>query len=245
MEVLEHERQVTVGELAGRFQVAEMTIRRDLRELDRRGVVERTHGGALLARVHRPAGEPPILERMNDQPEAKRRIGQAAADLVRPGETIFIGSGTTALEVAAALADRDRLTVITNALTVVNALAASPEIQVVVIGGFLRRDELSFIGHMAEASLENLRADRVIIGIRGIDPEHGLTSDHLQELKTDQAILGISDDVTLVADATKFGRIATSRTAPVDALRRIVTVRESPAPIVGDLRARGIDVVQV
>jgi DeoR family transcriptional regulator of aga operon/DeoR family fructose operon transcriptional repressor len=81
--------------------------------------------------------------------------------------------------------------------------------------------------------------------MRGIDPEHGLTSDHLQELKTDQAILGSSDTVIIVADGTKFGRVATSRTAPVKAASRIVTVREAPAEILEAIRAQGVDVWQV
>jgi DeoR/GlpR family transcriptional regulator of sugar metabolism len=235
---------VTVGNLAGRFDVTAMTIRRDLGELSRRGVVERKHGGAVLV-DRRNRLEPPILLRMDDQADAKRRIGEAVASIIQPGETVFIGSGTTTLAVAQALAGRERLTVITNALTVVNALASSPDITVVVVGGFLRREELSFIGHIAEATIEGLRPDKVIIGIRGIHPEYGLTSDHLQELKTDQAILAISPEVILVADGTKFGAIATSRTAPVTAARRIVTVREAPAEIVAALRSLGLDIWQV
>jgi DeoR/GlpR family transcriptional regulator of sugar metabolism len=244
LDILKQEQQVTVGDLAGRFHVAQMTIRRDLRELGFRGVIERTHGGAiLLSRGNH--GEPPMVQRLDEQADAKRRIGQAVASTIQPGETVFIGSGTTASAVAQALVGRDRLTVLTNALTVINALASSPEINVVVVGGFLRRDELSFIGHIAETSMESLRVDKVIIGMRGIDPEHGLTSDHLQELKTDQAILGSSDTVIIVADGTKFGRVATSRTAPVTAASRIVTVREAPAEILEAIRAQGVDVWQV
>jgi DeoR/GlpR family transcriptional regulator of sugar metabolism len=244
VEILEQEQQVTVCDLADRLRVAQMTIRRDLRELGSRGIVERTHGGAIApGRLKR--GEPPMLQRMNDQAEAKQRIGQAVASIIQKGETVFIGSGTTAGAVAKALVGRDRLTVVTNALTVINTLATSPEVTVVVVGGFLRRDEFSFIGHIAESSMESLRVDKVIIGMRGIDPEHGLTSDHLQELKTDQAILGISDSVIIVADATKFGRLATSRTAPVTAATRIVTVREAPAEIVEAIRAQGVEIWQV
>jgi DeoR family transcriptional regulator of aga operon/DeoR family fructose operon transcriptional repressor len=243
--ILEQENLITVTELAERLEVAEMTIRRDLSELSRRGDVERTHGGAILSDRRGNRLEPPMLQRMDDQAEAKYRIGQAVASLVQPGETIFLGSGTTTLAVAQALAGRDRLTVITNALTVINALASSPGITVVVVGGFLRRDELSFIGYIGEATIESLRPDKVIIGIRGIHPRHGLTSDHLQELKTDQAILTISGDVILAADASKFGRIAASRTAPVTALHRIVTDVDAPTEMVEAIRAQGVEVWQV
>jgi DeoR/GlpR family transcriptional regulator of sugar metabolism len=245
VDILQRERQATVVGLAGRLNVAEMTIRRDLRELGRRGLVERTHGGAVLPLRPRNLGEPPMLQRMGEQAEAKDRIGRAVADMIQPNETVFIGSGTTALAVARALAGRDRLTVVTNALTVMNSLVASPGITVVAVGGFLRRPELSLIGHFAEAAMRDMRVDRVIIGMRGIHPEHGLTSDHMQELMTDRAILAIGEQTILVADHTKFGRIAASRTAPVTAAHLIVTDSQAPADIVATLQAMGVRVIQV
>ncbi len=126
-----------------------------------------------------------------------------------------------------------------------NVLAGLSEIDTVVVGGFLRRSELSFIGHIAEATLQDLRVDKVIIGMRGIDPVHGLTSEHLEELKTDQAIIRMSDTVIVVADHTKFGRVATGRTAPITAASLIVTDTETPPEIIRAIRALGVEVVQV
>jgi DeoR/GlpR family transcriptional regulator of sugar metabolism len=245
LEILGAERQAKVGDLADRLGVAEMTIRRDLDHLHGRGMVERTHGGAVIAEGRSALLEPPMLQRIDDQAETKARIAGAVAASVNEGETLFLGSGTTTLAVARALAGRRKLTVITNALTVINALASSPEITVIVIGGFLRRDELSFIGHLAEDAIRGLRVGKVILGIRGIDPQYGLTSDHLQELKTDQAILSISDTIIIVADATKFGRVATSQTAPVTAASWIVTGSDAPAETVDALRALGVRVTLV
>lgn len=245
VEILEDKRQVTVAELAGRFGVAEMTIRRDLRELSSRGMLERTHGGAIVPDRRRGLGEPPMLQRMDEQADAKRRIGEAVAEAILPGETVFIGSGTTALAVAQALAGRDPLTVVTNALTIINALVSSPGITVVAVGGFLRRSELSLIGHFAEAAMQDMRVDKVIMGIRGIHPEHGLTSDHMQELMTDRSILGTSEHVMIVADHTKFGYVAASRTAPVTAAHLIVTDTEAPVEMVAALSAMGVRVIQV
>jgi DeoR/GlpR family transcriptional regulator of sugar metabolism len=245
VEILEEDQQVTVSSLAGRFGVAEMTIRRDLRTLSSRGLVERTHGGAIVPERRRSLGEPPVLQRVDDQAAAKERIGEAVARMILPGETVFIGSGTTALAVAQSLTGRERLTVVTNALTVINALVASPGITVVVVGGFLRRSELSLIGHFAEAAMSDMRVDKIIMGIRGIHPEHGLTSDHMQELVTDRSILGISDRVIVVADHTKFGHVAASRTADVTAAHLIVTDTQAPAEVVAALSAMGVGVIQV
>ncbi len=242
--LIEEEGQVSVADLARRLGVAEMTIRRDLKELGKRGVLQRVRGGALLPERPRLRPEPPVLERMGEETEAKQRIAQAAAGLIAEGETVFLGSGTTALAVAQALRERHNITVVTNALTVINALADS-DLTVVVAGGFFRRSELSFIGHITEASIRDLRVDKVIMGMRGIDPFYGLTSDHLQELQTDQAIMRISETVIIVADHSKFGRVATSRVAPITAATLIITDREAPPEIVAAIREMGVDVMLV
>ena len=239
-QLVEADGSVTVVDLASQFQVSDMTIRRDLQDLEVRGLVRRIHGGAITPDRPRSPIEPPMLRRINGQALAKRRIAQAAASMVQAGETIFIGSGTTTLAVAEALRNHGSLTVVTNALTVANTLAVVREITVVVVGGFLRRSELSLIGHFAEAMLRDLRIDKVIIGMRGIDPDHGLTSDHLQELMTDRAIISISDTVIVVADHTKFGRVAASPTAPVTAATVVITDTHAPPEIVAAIRTQGV-----
>jgi DeoR/GlpR family transcriptional regulator of sugar metabolism len=236
----------TIADLAQRFFVTEMTIRRDLEELDRQGHVQRIHGGAMASgRRGVSLGEPPVLERVPQQKAAKGRIAQAVAGLIGAGETIFLGSGTTTLAVAEALADRGNLTVVTNALTVATALTASPAITVIVIGGYLRHSESSLVGHFAEATLQDLRLDRVIVGMRGVDPHHGLTSDNPEEQATDRVILKSSDTVIVVADHTKFGQVAAIRTAPVTAATTIVTDDAAPAEVVAGIEALGVRVIRV
>lgn len=244
-QIVEAQGQATVAELARQFGVTEMTIRRDLGELSVRGLIERIHGGGLVPERRAGLAEPPVLERIREQAEAKSRIARAVAAMIEADEKVFLGSGTTTLAVAEALKHRSGLTVVTNALTVANALVPCPEITVIVIGGFLRRSELSLIGHFAETAMHDLRVGKVIMGIRGIHPEHGLTSDHLQELMTDRAIMRMSDKVIVVADHTKFGHIAASRTAPLAAATMVVTDTQAPAHIVAAIRAAGVEVIQV
>jgi DeoR/GlpR family transcriptional regulator of sugar metabolism len=245
-ELVQADGRATVAGLSRQLGVSQMTIRRDLEELDAHGFVRRTHGGALLPERSRDLLEPPVLERIHENSEAKRALGRAAADLIVEGEAVFLGSGTTTLAVAAELAARPkRLTVITNALTIANALASVAEITLVVVGGFLRRSELSLVGHLAEAAVGDIRVDRVIMGMRGIHPKQGLTSDYIQELKTDQAILAMGGSVVIVADHTKFGHIATSRTAPIEAASLIITDAQAPGAVVEAIRARGVEVILV
>src|SRR2546429_5822516 len=172
--IIKERQHVSVSELSAYFGVSEPTIRRDLQKLEIAGRVRRAHGGAIA--VEQIVPEPPILQRLGEYAEEKCRIGEAAAELVRDGETIFIGSGTTALELARHLAGKRALTVITNALSIANQLASNPDITLILTGGVLRHSELSMIGHIVEQTLKELRADKVFISMRAVSVEEGLTN---------------------------------------------------------------------
>nr|MBC7245609.1 DeoR/GlpR transcriptional regulator [Chloroflexota bacterium] len=233
--------RATVAELSERFGVSAATVRRDLDALEDEGLILRAHGGAFVA--ERALPEPPIIQRMKENEEAKRRIGRAAAELIQDGETIFLGSGTTTFEVARNLAGKKNLTVITNALNIINLLTDQPDVTVIVTGGLLRHSELSIIGHIAEQTLKELRANKVIMGMRAISIEDGLTSDYLPEIMTDRAIIRSAPEVILVADHSKLGKVSTVLVAPVTAVHKIVTDSAAPANVVAELRALGIEVI--
>src|SRR5262249_47037443 len=151
VQYIEKNQRISVEQVCEEFAISVATARRDLEALAEQGKIQRVHGGAIATRQAPP--EQPALERVNDQLEDKQRIGKVAAQLVKNGETIFLGSGTTVQEVAHHLRDRQELTVITNSLLVVNTLAGSPNISVIMLGGILRRSELSLIGHLTEQAL--------------------------------------------------------------------------------------------
>jgi DeoR family transcriptional regulator of aga operon len=241
--LIEDNGRATVAELSVLFGVSEATIRRDLEEMDERGWVRREHGGAL--RADRATAEPPILQRVAEQESEKRRIGYAAAQLVQNGETIFIGSGSTTLEVARNLGSMENLTVITNALNIANELVNCSGITLIVTGGLLRPSELSLVGHITEQALRELRADRVFIGMRAVSIQDGLTSDYLPEIMTDRAIIETAHEVILVADHTKFGRVSTSHVAPVTAVDVIITDDEVPATMLREFEGLGIRTIVV
>lgn len=238
---IEENKKASVPELSKLFGVSESTIRRDLEELDGQGEIQRAHGGAVS--VERSAPEPPVVHRMVENEEEKRRIGQAAARLVQDGEVIFLGSGTTTLEVARNLGDKKNLTVITNALNVANQLAGKQNITVIVIGGLLRHSELSLVGHITEQALKELRADKVIMGMRAVSVQEGLTNDYLPETMTDRAIINFAPEVIVVADHSKFGKVSTALVAPITSVVKIITdVRTSPE-LISEIRQLGIDVI--
>lgn len=233
--------RATVSQLCLQFKVSEATIRRDLDELAASGSLLRTHGGA--ARPETVTPEPPVLQRIQEQAEAKHRIGRAAAGLIADGETVFISSGSTALAVATHLQHRYNLTVISNSLPVINLLADCPGLTVIVIGGLLRQSEQSMIGHLAELAVAELRADKVIFGIGAIDLQRGLTNDYLPETMTDRAIMQLSARVILVADHTKFGRIAPALVAPLSVVDTVVTDSGLDPKTMEMLTAAGIHLI--
>jgi DeoR family transcriptional regulator, aga operon transcriptional repressor len=238
---IEGRQRVSVAAIREQFRVSEATARRDLEALEAHGAIRRVHGGALA--VRRAPPELPALAREPEQAEEKRRIGMAAAALVGDGETVFISSGTTTLEVARGLRERSGLTVITNSLMVLNAFAAADGVNLVGLGGMLRRSEMSMIGHITELALAELRADKVIIGIRAIDIEQGLTNDYLPETMTDRAILRIGRSVIVVADHTKLGRVSAALVAPIEAMHTLVTDAAAPPEFCETLEARGVRVL--
>ncbi|MDP2964496.1 MAG: DeoR/GlpR family DNA-binding transcription regulator [Pelolinea sp.] len=233
---------VMVADLAKKFNVSCMTIRRDLKEIEVVEVLKRTYGGAILSIKDKNHSEPPTLDRMDLMRKEKNRIAHAAAELVHEKEMIFLGSGTTTLYVAQALQERDDITVVSNALTILNYLATNGKMNLIGVGGFLRRKEFSMIGHFADKVISDLRMDKVIMGMRGVHPRFGLTSDHPQELLTDRTIMGISDTVIIVADHTKIGHVATSRTAPVEKASLLITSVEAPIEIVNAIISLGVRV---
>lgn len=245
IDLLEHKGRVSVKDLAKQFNVSLMTIRRDLRVLELSGALKTCYGGAYsptnvpLENINR------IYDRMKSQTQEKQDIAQAIARMIGIGEMVFLGSGTTTTYVAKALAFRSDITVVTNALTVMEELATNASMTVIAIGGFMRRNEYSFYGHFSETILKDLIVDKVIMGMRGIDPKHGLTSDFPMEMNTDRMIMNTGRNVIIAVDHTKIGYVATSVVAPISTADIIVTDRKAKPEIIAQIRQQGVKVTIV
>jgi DeoR/GlpR family transcriptional regulator of sugar metabolism len=212
--------EVTVVELNEELLVSESTIRRDLDQLSQTGRLRRSHGGAVrVVNDH----EPPLVMRELERLPEKERIGRAAAKLVRAGDRVFLGSGTTVEAMAGLLADVGRLTVVTNSLPVINRLADNLAIDLIVIGGEFRHTERSMISQVAERMIAEFRVDTVYMGVPAIDLAHGLTADSVAEVSTDRAIMAIARRRVILADHSKFNRIGTVSLAPLGAVDMIIT----------------------
>ena len=234
---------VTVNELNSLLNVSEATIRRDLDELAEIGWVRRAHGGAV--KVARAVKEPPVLLRKQELEKEKQGIGALAAEMVQPGQTIFLGSGTTVSKMTQHLCQVPDLTVITNTLNIANDLVGCGNIELIVIGGMFRQSELSMVGHITEQAICEFRADLVFMGMRGIDPKHGFTNDYLPEAMTDRAILQMAPHIVVLADHTKLGRVSTVFLAPVTAAHTLITDAAAAPEMVQELTEFGLEVLLV
>lgn len=241
LERILNKKSVRVNELSDILDVSIATIRRDLSQMERKGLLQRVHGGAIYVE---DAEEPPILNRKHQQPEAKRRIGFAAAELVNDNETIIITSGTTTEAMVPFLTGKNGLTVITNTINIASLLARYPHISVIVLGGSLRHSEYSMHGHITDQALQDLHADKLFHGIFGLDPEFGLTGADMQEVQTDRKIISAAQQLIILADHTKFGVIGQIRLVPTEKVHMVITDDETPEHFILALRDKGIQVIR-
>lgn len=234
---------VRIRELSEVLQVSDSTIRRDLEHLESQGLLKRIYGGAVL--IEGPAGAeaaergpPPALS-----PQANR-IGAAASALVAEGETIYLGGGSLALAVAHELAARTGVTVITNALDVAAHLAYHSSLSVILTGGQLERGEGALVGHVAELALNELRADRALLGVAGITVPDGITGESLATAQFTRTLIERMPEVIVMAEAHQWGHVGPAFLAPLEAIDRIVTSQHAPPAMIWDLSQLGIQIIE-
>ncbi len=242
LEDLSDGESVGVADLCRRLGVSAATIRRDLELLEGQRLLVRTHGGAVAQGV---LYELPLRYKGARHQEEKRRIARAAVDRVADGSAIGLTGGTTTTEVARALVDRQRLTVVTNALNIASELAVRPNLKLVVTGGLARSESYELVGPLAEASLAGLNLDIVFIGVDGIAPVPGLTTHHEVEAHTNLALIDRAQRVVVVADGSKIGKVAFARICEIDRIHELITDEAADPAVLATLAEAGVQVTTV
>jgi len=221
-----HERGfIENSELARTFNVTLATVRRDLKALNEQGLVRLDFGGVSAASQSETFVEPLYETKVFVNHEAKKAIGMAAAALVQDGDSIILDSGTTNTAIAQSLrsAHLKNLTVITCDLMSAKELCNEQDMNVIVLGGLLRKSYYSTVGPYTEYILRNMHAQKYFLGIDGCDQEHGITNIVLEEVPIKQLQLEISDEVILVADSSKFGKVAPHRVCTWNSIHKVIT----------------------
>ena len=239
LRILRTDGPATVEVLAERLSTSQATIRRDLVQLHEDGLLRRVHGGAV------PLDDRDDLFLDVDTVRAgeKDAIAARCAELIKDGETIMIDIGTTAYRVARQLHGRS-LTIITNSLAVVEELQDEPGIQVMVLGGMLRREYRSLVGFMTEDNIRQIHADRLILGTSGVRPEGHVMDTTVIEVPVKRAMLTVSDQVVLVADVGKFPGTGMAKVCAPAELDIVVTNAPADPVTAAALREAGVQVIE-
>ena len=245
IELIAESGQVTILDICSLFSVSEMTARRDLNELDRRGLLRRVHGGAIanLGRSY----EPSFQTRSVKNQSAKTAIGLKAAELIYDGDSIALDVGTTTLEIVPGLRGKHNLTIVTSCLPiatqVVDQVSLEIDARLILTGGIVRPRELSMIGHIPEMVYQDLHVDKAFIGIGGISLEDGLTEYNMEDTQIKRKLIRTAREKIIVADGAKFGVTTLASVGPLTAADKIVTDRSAPPQMVEDIRRLGVEVI--
>lgn len=241
MRILRSDGPATVEALAERLNISTATIRRDLVQLDEQGLLRRVYGGAMPVDDHR---DDPFVDVAAMRAEEKDRIAQRCAELVKDGETILLDIGTTAHRVARQLRGRS-LTVVTSSLAVLEELVDEEGIQLVMLGGMVRRDYRSLVGFLTEDNLRQVKADRLFLGTSGVRHGGDVMDTTVVEVPVKRAMIAASDQVILVADVGKFPGTGLARVCGPQELDVVVTNASSDPATLSTLREAGVEVIEV
>ena len=235
----------SVSELKDLFGVSEVTVRADLAALADRGLIVRTHGGAVLPEPAMKPLEPTFAARELSNVELKWRIGEAAAALIQNGQSVVLDASTTALQIARVLRRRESLhdvTVITNGVHTALELLDLPGISTILTGGQLRAPAVSLTGSLASDLLARVHASLGFFGARGLTLSQGLTDINLQEVEMKAAMAAVCERVVAVVDHTKLGQLGLATFVSRQQLALVITDTDADPTIVAELQRAGIQV---
>lgn len=241
-EILSQRKRILVKEVSEAFNTSEVTIRKDLEALEKRGILSRVHGGAIVKEQSVP--DLALTEKERIHPREKQRIAEAAARMIEPGDVIILDSGSTTTQIARLIKFKKGIKVITNAVNIASELAASGN-EVILTGGFLRENSFSLVGPIAEDALRHMSADKFFLGVDGIHFDYGLTTPNLMEGRVNQFMLRIAHEVILVADSSKFGKRSMSVIARVQDVHKIITDKNIREEDLAKLTKLGVEALLV
>lgn len=240
---LKKEGSVSVVDLCEELNVSSVTIRKDLKLLEDKHLLFRTHGGGTLSNPY--TADRPVNEKAKMHSSEKLSIGETATQLVEPNDCILIASGTTVLSFAKALEPKGNLTVITAALNVALELIHKPEIEVIQLGGLLRKSSSSVTGTYAEKILDDFSCSKLFLGVDGIDVDFGLTTTNMMEAQLNKKMIAASQKTIVLADSSKFGKRGFGRICGLEDIEQVITDANISEHTVERLKGMGIEVTVV
>ena len=237
---LKEKGRVFVQDLSQDLSVSEVTIRKDLRLLEDKNLLFRTHGGANLSNPY--TSDRPVSEKAKVQAKEKEAIAKEAVKLIGENDSIILASGTTVSALAREINSKNRLNIITSSLDVSLTLSDQENIDITQLGGQLRPTSNSVVGPYAEHFLTNITCGILFLGVDGIDLEYGLTTTNLMEASLNKKFIDISQYTVVLADHTKFGKRGFGRICTIDFVQHIITDSQTPESLIESLEKKGVRV---
>lgn len=238
---LKSKKSATVAELAKKFFIGEATIRRDLEKLEKKGMLKRTYGGAVL--LEGLDSEIPLSIREIEQKDAKDAIGHMAAQLVEDGDIIIMDSSSTVLKMVSHLKVKSKLTVITNGAKTAVDLGELLHIKVYSTGGMLRENSLSYIGELARRCMDSFFVDTLFFSCRAISMDKGLSDISEEEAELRRLMIKSCKKVVLLCDNSKFGSVSFSKICDFDKISCVITDKKPSCQWLEFFRAKGVQIM--
>jgi len=205
----------------------------------------RAYGGALVCDTGAPAVESTIEDKNSLNTSLKRSIARVAAELIQPGDRVILDSGTTTYEIARMLCNHKDVVVMTNGMNVANALLEAEGVELLMTGGHLRRQSLSFYGDQADQSLQNYHFDTLFLGVDAIDLERGVSTHNEDEARLNRRMCEVAERVIVVTDSSKFNRSSLHKIIDTQRIHMVITDTGIPEESLSGLRRVGIEVIVV
>jgi len=242
LQEIKRQRAVKVSELSKLFKVSEMTIRRDLEKLNKQGLIERVYGGVLS--IDGTAFEPTFQEKESVNIEEKRKIGKMAASLIKEGDTVCFGPGTTVMQVIKHLGKK-RITALTNTLNIAFELAKLSNVRLFVIGGELRPGSYAMVGPETEEYLRRFYFDKFFVGVNGFSIEQGISIPNPSEAAVYRVMIKLSKETIVVTDHTKLENVSFVKIADIECIDKLITDSGISEKYIKKLQEKEIEVIVV
>lgn len=242
MKQLHEFKAVKISELCRALNVTRETIRKDLYELEEKGLVRKVHGGAILNKANL---ETSYINRKSRNENEKRSIAKRASEFVENGDTLYIDYGTTALLFTREILSKKDLTILTNSLPIANEVIDYSDFEVIIIGGSVRKNEKSLFGPIAYRSIEKLYVDKGFFGIGGIDLNAGFTNVHMGESEVSRLMLEHSQKNIVMADYSKFKTVSMNQVAPIEKIDVLITDEKADPALIEQLNKKNVKVITV
>lgn len=245
LQLLKQNSNISVNELSKKFNVSEVTIRKDLNLLKERNLLVRTRGGAILHEAPKDDNDMSIRFKKLANYREKQAIGRMAASLIEEGDTIIIDSGTTALQVACNLHKFNNLTILTNAINVAQEVLSYKRFNVILLGGNIRNSSESVVGALAESNLKMFYCDKLFMGVDSFSVENGLSTPSVEEANINQIMISRSSKVIAVFDSSKINKRALAFITNTENIHTVVTDEGMDKTTRSQLKSKNIELYTV